>query len=508
MVNMELHVRAADSDAVLRSLGATGCFQPIYPDGASPDSCGSAGAALRKFSAASAASPASGDSGAELCISGWVPRDRTGAIGETVRSVASGPVVVEIHGPAQCLYEKKLSREDIPVLFRDNTFLSGFRPLVETYATPCYGDTDPAPFVAFFFVILFALMFGDLGQGAVIFCLGLAARRTKKGMLVLARAYWPVLVSAGAGSMFAGLLDGSFFANEELLIPLGRSLTGFFLGASRDRFVSILPEAGLGPTLHYFAFGLAVGVVINLTGMLINCVNLWRQGERLEAIFSETGIISVALYVWGVGMAVRAAVGLELAWFDVVGLGVPLSLLLFSRPLERLGESFLHAGEPSARFSPRSVPRRPEPDSCSDSGFNSRPPADNAARQTETEGEGFFACCIESLTEVFLVCAELLANSLTFLMVGAYALSHALLSQAFSKVAGLARISLPGGVFWQILIYAIGNVIILTLEGTIVVVQYLRLLDNEFFPKFFARSGRPFVPLCFTEEPDKPNRSP
>jgi len=198
-------------------------------------------------------------------------------------------------------------------------------------------------------------------------------------------------------------------------------------------------------------------------------------------------------------MVVRGGVGLGLAWFDAVGLGLPLLLLLFSGPLEKKGESFSRHRLPSARLAPHSGPsrkphfgwRRPEPGPSLH--------ANGAARQSETEKEGFFAYCVEALTEVVMICAELLANSLTFLMVGAYALSHALLSLACGTVAGLAGTRLPGGVFWQILVYAIGNFIILTLEGTIVVVQYLRLLDNEFFPKFFVRSGRPFSPLDFKE---------
>ncbi|MCE5256036.1 MAG: hypothetical protein LLF89_04230, partial [Spirochaetaceae bacterium] len=171
MLNIELHVRAADSNSVLQHLEETGSFQVIYPDGAPPDSCNTLELALQKFAG----------QGEELHISGWVPADKAEVVSKAVVAGSAGRASIEIHSPEECRQEKGISSEDIPVLFRHGKFLSGFRPMVQSYATPCYGDIDPTPFAAFFFICFFSLMFGDLGQGAVIFCLGLAMRNAKKG---------------------------------------------------------------------------------------------------------------------------------------------------------------------------------------------------------------------------------------------------------------------------------------------------------------------------------------
>ncbi|MCE5256942.1 MAG: hypothetical protein LLF89_08880, partial [Spirochaetaceae bacterium] len=196
---------------------------------------------------------------------------------------------------------------------------------------------------------------------------------------------------------------------------------------------------------------------------------LFRRKEYGEALFSEAGVFSGLLYFWAAGIGARFALGMHLAWFDAIGLGLPLLALLFSRPLEALTDSIASAGHSGQ----------------------------HRHGEHEAGGERLWASLTESLAELFRTVSEHLANTLTFLMVGAYALSHALLGTAFFKTAEIVRLRVPGGVFWQILVYVIGNFIIMTLEGTIVVVQCIRLQDNEFFSKFFNRTGKPFSPLCF-----------
>ena len=52
-------------------------------------------------------------------------------------------------------------------------FLSPFEMLVKNYAIPEYGTVDPTPIVAVAYLIMFGLMFGDVGHGAVIGLIGL-----------------------------------------------------------------------------------------------------------------------------------------------------------------------------------------------------------------------------------------------------------------------------------------------------------------------------------------------
>lgn len=85
---------------------------------------------------------------------------------------------------------------------------------------------------------------------------------------------------------------------------------------------------------------------------------------------------------------------------------------------------------------------------------------------------------------------QLVLNTVSFARVGAFALAHAGLSQA---VVALAE--LPEQAMAHALILALGNVLILLLEGMVVSVQTTRLILFEFFLRFFKAAGRPFRPL-------------
>lgn len=85
---------------------------------------------------------------------------------------------------------------------------------------------------------------------------------------------------------------------------------------------------------------------------------------------------------------------------------------------------------------------------------------------------------------------QLTVNTLSFLRVGAFAIAHAGLSAA---VLALADIAGSGAGFWMVFI--LGNVFIIVLEGLVTGIQTTRLLLFEFFIRFFRADGRPFHAL-------------
>lgn len=84
---------------------------------------------------------------------------------------------------------------------------------------------------------------------------------------------------------------------------------------------------------------------------------------------------------------------------------------------------------------------------------------------------------------------RLLVNTVSFARVGAFALAHAGLSVA---IVEMAQASGRYG-FWIVL--ALGNVLVIALEGMVVGIQTTRLLLFEFFIRFLTGSGRAFEPL-------------
>lgn len=100
-------------------------------------------------------------------------------------------------------------------------------------------------------------------------------------------------------------------------------------------------------------------------------------------------------------------------------------------------------------------------------------------------GERILVTAIETLETGI----NLFANTLSFMRVAAFSLNHVALALAvFTLAAGL-------GTAGHGLTIALGNVVIIMLEGGIVAIQALRLMYYEGFSRFFSADGKAFVPL-------------
>ncbi len=85
---------------------------------------------------------------------------------------------------------------------------------------------------------------------------------------------------------------------------------------------------------------------------------------------------------------------------------------------------------------------------------------------------------------------QLATNTFSFARIGAFALAHAGL--------GLAVITLveqTDNTIARIVIWLLGNIVVIVLEGLVVSIQTARLVMFEFFRRFLRTEGRPFRPL-------------
>ena len=103
-------------------------------------------------------------------------------------------------------------------------------------------------------------------------------------------------------------------------------------------------------------------------------------------------------------------------------------------------------------------------------------PAWKQVRWGELVGLGFF--------ELFETLLSYLTNSLSFLRVGAYAITHVGLMLVVQKLAGTGNI----------VVLVLGNVFVMGFEGLLVGIQVLRLEFYELFGRFYDDGGIPFVP--------------
>ena len=391
-------------------------------------------------------------------LSGWVPENMVDKLVKDLLTMLGNRISIRVYDPPELDLAGTMEKEEgVPVLLEHNSFVSAFQGIVLSYGTPLYGDIDPTPFVAFFFTLLFAIMFGDLGQGMVIASLGLAMHKAKKGLLASYKKYAHAFIAAGVGSMIMGLLVGSFFTSDTALIPIERALTGFFLGKPADRFLQIMPRENVSAMFYFFGFTLGVGVIINSTGIVINIINLIRRKEYGEAFFSKTGLAGALLFWWAIVMVVRIILGNKLCIVDVAGIGLPLLAIIFAEPIK----SFI----------------------------------DKTYGKPHTEEASNWL--IGGIIELLDIVSYFASNTFSFLRVGAFALAHAVLSFVIFTMGSLVSGKSASGLALEIIVFLFGNAVIIVLEGLIVTIQVIRLQYYEFFSKFFTRTGEPFKPVSF-----------
>ena len=58
--------------------------------------------------------------------------------------------------------------EEVPTVLENNAFLQPFENLTEMYGLPKYGELDPTPYTAPFYLVFFGMMAADLGYGALL----------------------------------------------------------------------------------------------------------------------------------------------------------------------------------------------------------------------------------------------------------------------------------------------------------------------------------------------------
>ncbi|MCQ2612334.1 MAG: ATPase [Treponemataceae bacterium] len=388
-------------------------------------------------------------------ITGWIPAADTDMMMKELDEITEGRIAIRQYEPDE-VPSVKNGREKVPVKLTHGKVVSSFERIIFSYGAPLYGTIDPTPFVAFFFTLLFGIMFGDAGQGLVFILIGILLCLKKLPIAKNWYKFGPVFVCIGSSSFIMGLLTGEFFCNEEILEPFAHFVTGLFLG-KENAFAPILhmmPSANtVDKMFMFFLFTIGVGFIINSIGLIINIVNNFSRKRFGKALFGKTGLCGALFFWYVVFMIVRIfAFGSSIVLADIIIIAVTLLGVFMATPLERLVD-----GE--------------------------RPVFEN----------GVFAAVIEGVVELLEIVSSNLSNSVSFLRVGAFALAHAVLGYIIFTMGAL--IPAKAG---SIAVSIVGNAVVIVLEGMIVAIQVMRLQYYEFFSKFFTETGKEFVPFKFT----------
>ena len=319
-----------------------------------------------------------------------------------------------------------------PTKMKNPGLFKPFELYVEMYGLPSYNEIDPTILIGLTYSFLFGFMFGDAGQGLCLLIGGFLLYRFKKVRLA------GIISCCGVFSTIFGLLFGSVFGFEDLSPAM-------WLRPSEA--MTNLPFIGKLNTVFVVAVGL--GMLIILMCMVLNIVNSLRSHDTEKVYFDTNGVAGLVFYfalactivLYMSGKALPATVIL------VVMFVVPLFVMFFKEPLTAIVEK--------------------------------------KAEKIEG-GVGMFIT--QGLFELFEVLLSYFSNTLSFVRVGAFAVSHAAMMQVVLMLAGAEA----GSPNWAVVIG--GNLFVCGMEGLIVGIQVLRLEYYELFSRFYRGSGRAFKP--------------
>lgn len=323
-----------------------------------------------------------------------------------------------------------------PTKLKNNWFARPFEMFVEMYGLPAYGQMDPTPFVALTYTLLFGIMFGDLGQGILLSLVGwFAAKKMKMRLGVVG-------VRIGISSAIFGLIYGSFFGDEEILTPFFTEILGL-----SEKPIEVL-DANFTMTLLIST--VVLGAILILISITINTIINFKNKKIGEALFSQNGLAGIVFYggvLAGIGLQMGLGISVMNGAYIALLIILPLILIFLKEPLT-------HKLEGKEMF--------PE-------GFG-----------------GFF---VESIFELLEVCLTFVANTMSFLRIGGFVLSHAgmmLVVYVLAEMVGAGAAPI---------VLVIGNLFVMCLEGMIVGIQVLRLEFYEMFSRYYDGGGIEFKSL-------------
>ena len=320
-----------------------------------------------------------------------------------------------------------------PTKLKNPKLFKPFEMFIRMYGLPSYDEFDPTMILGLTYSFLFGFMFGDVGQGLCLLIGGFLLYRAKKMNLAA------IISCCGFFSTIFGFLFGSVFGFENILEPIW---------LHPKSAMTKLPFIGNLNTV--FVVAVAMGMFIVLMTMVLNVINSLRTHDVEKAWFDTNGVAGIVFYgaltatvfLYMSGHALPATMVLIIMFL------LPLLAIFFKEPLTALVEK-------KAKVMP--------------------------------EEKGMFF--VQGFFELFEVLLSYFSNTLSFVRVGAFAVSHAAMMEVVLMLAGAEAGGNPN---WLVII--LGNLFVCGMEGLIVGIQVLRLEYYELFSRFYKGTGREFKP--------------
>ena len=227
-----------------------------------------------------------------LCLlEGYCPIDRCPALNNVLDA---GHIYYQAVDP--------IVTDNAPTELKNNRFAKLFEVFTGMYGWPTYGEFDPTPILAPFYLLFFAMCMGDAGYGIALMAFGLLTHY-KKVNISMFEGLGPIITVLGAGTFIVGLFLGTFFGmplleagfDAQMVLAIGIGVFHICL-AMIVKALCYTKRFGLSETISVWGWVLLVvgGLIVLATGMLLEL-----PSEVTKWIIICIGAISaLAIYIF------------------------------------------------------------------------------------------------------------------------------------------------------------------------------------------------------------------
>lgn len=173
-------------------------------------------------------------------IEGYVPSDKLEDFEKEVKKVCGENYYLNAE-------DANRDSEKVPILLKNNSFVSPFELMTEMYSMPRYNEIDPTPFFAPFYFIYAGIMVGDFGYGLLVF-LGTLFALKKFKLTEKKRRFIKFFNYLSISTIIFGLVFGSFFGGIIELPAL--------IDPAEDSTLLVILSLILGGIHIFFALGI------------------------------------------------------------------------------------------------------------------------------------------------------------------------------------------------------------------------------------------------------------
>lgn len=188
--------------------------------------------------------------------------------------------------------------EEVPTVLENNVFLQPFENLTEMYGLPKYGELDPTPYTAPFYLVFFGMMAADLGYGALLWLgtfIMLKFFHFDKGMNRNLKFFhllsYPVMIW--------GIIFGSAFGADLPFQPLS---------LSKDLITIMI-------------LSIIFGVLQIMVGLSLGAYSNLKKKAYTDAYTSHLGWLAI---ITGIILYVLGGMVLNISWIATIGSSIAI----------------------------------------------------------------------------------------------------------------------------------------------------------------------------------------